>query len=148
MVICIRAKHKLFETGWTLLYHHLCLIEPSVAEHTLEEFFVEQINFESPYYSIQLEINCNHLEDGEARYCFVVATICKYDKWIISDDNMRMYMVNNKCLFFETNNDDMQIDEYPQEYLYSENEEFDENAYKKMAEANFQYAEPFSQFDY
>ncbi len=139
---------KLFETGWTLLYHHLCPLDSNVAEHSLEDFFVDQIDFESPYYSVQLEINCDHLEDGEARYCFVVATACGYKKWMISDDDMRMYMVNNKCRSFETNNDDMQIDEYSQEYLYSENKEFGKTAYEKMEEADFQYAIPFEQFEY
>ena len=51
---------KLFETGWVALYRHLCKVDVygRTAEHTVQEFFVEQIDLESPYYQIQLEINC------------------------------------------------------------------------------------------
>lgn len=141
----LKNFNKLFETGWTMLYYHLCATEvyPDVAEHTLEEFYKEQIDFEYPYYSIQLEINSTHLEDGMARYCFVVPTTCDCSRWMISDDNMRAYMVNNKCCQFNTNNDDMQmLEDNNLEYLYGKDEWY-ADIYKKMESKGFQYAEPF-----
>ncbi|MBO5031919.1 MAG: hypothetical protein J6D08_08560 [Lachnospiraceae bacterium] len=100
---------KLFETGWTALYYYLCGVDSNVKEHTMQEFFVEQVDFENPYYTIQLEMNCDHLEDGQARYCFVVATACDYRKWMIADDNMRVYMTGNKACGFNDDNDDCQM---------------------------------------
>ena len=100
---------RLFETGWTALYHDLCDVDPGVAEHTLEEFFTEQVNFDSEYYTIQLELNCDHQNDGEARYCFVVATASGCDRWMIADDNMRVYMNGNKPCGLNDNNDDTQM---------------------------------------
>lgn len=107
----LKNFNKLFETGWTVLYYYLCKVEPypEVAKHTIQEFFVEQVDFENPYYTIQLEINCDHLKDGQARYCFVVATTCDYRKWMIASDNMRVYMMGNKACGFNDNNDDCQM---------------------------------------
>lgn len=138
--------NKLFETAWTTLYHYLCAVEsyPDVAEHTLAEFYEKQIDFESPYYSIQLEINSEHLADGAARYCFVVATVCSYKKWMISDDDMRLYMVDNKCCNADTNNDNMQIlNECEDLYANACMEEILAKIYEKMSGENFQYAERF-----
>ena len=136
---------KLFETGWTALYHYSCLCGiGDVAEHTLKEFYEEQIDFENPYYSIQLEINCEHLSDGIARYCFVAATTCDYRKWMISDDNMRVFMAGNKACIFDTNNDDTQIlvDLKSCSMMY-EIKGIMEKVYEKMDADHFQYAEMF-----
>ncbi len=143
----LRNFDKLFETGWTILYYYLCEAEPypEVSERTLSEFYKEQIDFTSPYYSIQLEINTKHLVDDIARYCFVVSTTCEYDKWMISDDNMRVYMVDNKCRCFDTNNDAAQMmGEDFDEYLY-EDWNFSD-IYTKMEEEGFQYAISFKDF--
>lgn len=142
---------KLFETGWTLLYYYTCEMEvyPDVANHTLSEFYNEQIDFESPYYEIQLEINGKHLTNGIARYCFVVSTGVSTE-WILSDDDMRMYMVDNKCKAFDTNNDDMQMLYDNISLLYGD-EQWDElfsNGYKRMESEGFQYAEHFQEFEY
>lgn len=136
---------KLFETGWTALYHYSCLCNiGDVAEHTLKEFYEEQIDFEYPYYSIQLEINCEHLSDGAARYCFVVATISDYQKWMISDDNMRVYMNGNKACSYNTNNDDTQIlDDLEDCHMMYEAGGMMDKAYEKMNADHFQYAEIF-----
>lgn len=101
---------KLFETGWTAFYYDRASIpELEVAGHTLQEFYEEQIDFahEEDYYSIQLEINCEHFSDGIPRYCFVVQTA--YCDWMIAEDNMRLYMIDNKCWGFNDNNDDTQM---------------------------------------
>lgn len=133
---------KLFETAWTSLYHYLCPIDPNVASHTLQEFYEQQIDFESPYYSIQLEINSEHLSDGIPRYCFVVSTVCSYKKWMISDDNMRVYMLDNEPCGANTNNDSGQILEEPCDFLYGHKEMFSKAA-EKMKQDDFQYAKPF-----
>ncbi|MDE7432234.1 MAG: hypothetical protein K2N34_10030 [Lachnospiraceae bacterium] len=138
--------NKLFETAWTALYYYLCDVEPypDVANHTLREFYEEQIDFESSYYSIQLEINSEHLSDGMARYCFVVKTVCDYRKWMISNDDMRVYMVGNKGCGFDTNNDDLQIlGDYEFLYENSDSQEIFEKVYEKMSCENFVFAEPF-----
>lgn len=142
---------KLFETGWTLLYHYLCDIEPDTAQHTLAEFYREQIDFSSPYYSIQLEINSECLMDGIARYCFIVTTACGFGKWMISDDDMRAYMIDNKCRRFDTNNDDTQMIECEVSVFDAEAEDWNdvlEEPYKKMERENFQYVESFQEFVY
>lgn len=141
--------NKLFETGWTVLYYESINFDPEIAEHTLSEFYKEQIDFESSYYSIQLEINSDHLTDGIARYCFVVSTVCNYRKWMISDDDMRVYMVDNKCCKFDTNNDDMQMTEMNINFLYGNAEQVKKifsTEYKKMEQEGFQYAESFQEF--
>ena len=43
----LKNFNKLFETSWTALYYQLRRFDDRVAEHTLQEFFVEQIDFES-----------------------------------------------------------------------------------------------------
>lgn len=138
--------NRLFETGWTILYHYLCKIEPypSVARHTIQEFFVEQVDFESHYYTIQLEINCDHLKDGQARYCFVVATTCNYRKWTISDDDMRIYMIGNKACGVNDNNDDCQMRDTLEicEDFYEMGEWLSEG-YDIMRAEGFQFAESF-----
>lgn len=145
--------NKLFETGWTALYYYLMNVDPGVAEHTLAEFYREQVDFESPYYSIQLEINSAHLADGTARYCFVVSTVCEYDKWMISDDDMRVYMVDNKCCKFDTNNDDMQMTDDNISYLYGDDQiqlqmkNSLSTEYEKMEREGFQYAVSFQEFE-
>ncbi len=145
--------NKLFETGWTLLYYYLCDVEayPDIANHTLSEFYKE-IDFDSPYYSIQLEINIEHLKDGIARYCFVVSTAC--DEFMISDDDMRVYMVDNKCKNFDTNNDDTQMlgewEEMGSLYGDDNDEEWMEylsEKYRKMEQEGFEYAESFQKFE-
>lgn len=141
---------KLFETGWTVLYYNSIHLDPEIAEHTLSEFYKEQIDFTSPYYSIQLEINSKHLADGIARYCFVVSTVCQYDKWMISDDDMRVYMVDNKCCKFDTNNDDTQMTETNRTFLYGNDKEVKKRfstEYKKMEQEGFQYAKSFQEFN-
>ena len=142
----LKHFNRLFETGWTALYHYLCKIEPypSTAEHTAEEFFVEQVDFENPYYTIQLEINCEHLKDGEARYCFVVATVSDCGRWMIADDNMRVYMVGNKACGFNDNNDDSQMREPFEECceIFYRMGRMLAEYYDAMEAAGFQFAEP------
>lgn len=137
--------NKLFETGWTALYHQLCRVDVyhRAAEHTLQEFFVEQIDFESPYYQIQLEINCDHLEDGQARYCFVVSTTCDYRKWMIADDDMRVYMIGNRAGGFNDNNDDGQMRESLEDCAMFY--EMGQTAYETMVQDGFQFAQPFEE---
>jgi len=140
----------LFETGWTALYYYLCAnpdpgAEEDVSEHTLQEFFEDQIDFEheEQYYLIQLEVNCKHFKDSIPRYCFVVQTICDYSKWMIAEDNMRLYMVGNKCWGFNDNNDDMQMAE-PLEnvpYYNGGNKKLLTAIYKKMSQEGFSFAE-------
>lgn len=135
----LKNFNKLFETGWTVLYHHLCEVDSNVAEHTVQEFYEEQIDFDENYYTIQLEINCEHLKDGQARYCFVVATTCDCNKWMISSDDMRVYMIGNKACGFNDNNDDLQMRDsleicqmfYQMEWMLD------------VKLPGFQYAEPF-----
>ena len=151
--------NKLFETAWTATFYRMCNMDNSPVEgHTLAEFYQEQIDVEyytkmaeagheHSYYLIQLEINSDHLLDGIARYCFVVATICEYRKWMISDDNMRCYMVDNRCWATDTNNDDMQMLEATElcDRLYQNPFQKDSfaKAYEKMDDENFQYADSF-----
>lgn len=138
---------KLFETGWSTLYYYLCEIESKMAEHTIQEFFAEQVDFDNPYYTIQLEINCDHLEDEQARYCFVVATTCSSGKWMISDDNMRVYMIGNKACGMNSDNDDCQMMGDLEECGCFYNDlalKFAEIC-KKMEQNGFQFAEPFEE---
>ena len=137
----LKNFNKLFESGWTALYYQLRRVDDRVAEHTLQEFFVEQIDFESPYYEIQIEINCDHLEDGQARYCFVVSTTCDCYKWMIADDDMRVYMIGNRACGFNDNNDDGQMqDSLENCALFYE---VGQPAYEAMVRDGFQFAEPF-----
>ena len=138
--------NKLFETGWTALYYHLCKVDDEVAKHTLQEFFVEQVDFESPYYGIQLELNCEHLKDGQARYCFVVSTICDCYKWMIADVDMRVYMNGNWVCGFNDNNDDCQMQaslEVCETCLFNGMRETLARCYEQMERDGFQFAEPF-----
>lgn len=139
---------KLFETGWVALYRHLCKVDVygRTAEHTVQEFFVEQIGFDSPYYQIQLEINCGHLEDGQARYCFVVSTTCDYRKWMIADDDMRVYMIGNKACGFNDNNDDGQMQGSLEdcEMFYGMGKLLEEH-YAAMEAEGFRFAAPFKE---
>jgi len=148
----LKNFNELFQTGWTMLYHYLCAMEPypNVAEHTLEEFYVEQIDFDSEYYTIQLEINCEHLMDEKPQYCFIVSTVCEYDKWMISGDNIRIYMSDNRFCGFDSNNDDLQIIEYAPEHLYKEADSWDDKlkqVYQKMESEGFRYALSFQEFE-
>ena len=136
--------NKLFETGWIALYRFLCqLPHDDTKEHTVEEFFREQIDFDSPYYQIQLEINCDHLADGQARYCFVVSTTCDYRKWMIAEDNMRVYMIGNRACGFNDNNDSGQmrcsLEDCAMFY------EMGRTVYEAMVQDGFQFAEPFEE---
>lgn len=137
---------KLFETGWTALYYYLCEVDPEVADHTIQEFFVEQVDFENSCYTIQLEMNCDHLEDGQARYCFVVATTCDYRKWMIAADDMRVYMTGNKACGFNDNNDDSQMRGNLKAcgMFYGMGPEL-AGGYQKMEQSGFQFAEPFEE---
>ena len=143
----LKNFNKLFETAWTTLYYYLRDVTPYFGEHTLKEFYEEQVDFESTYYSIQLEINCDYLHDGAARYCFVVATTCSSKKWMISDDDMRVYMIGNKVSSFDSNNDDTQmcIDWKSWSAMYERKEwlEYITKAEEKMDNDHFQYAEMF-----
>ena len=139
----LKNFNKLFETGWTALYYDRCSVDAETAEHTLREFFEEQIDFEYPYYTIQLEINCDHLADGVARYCFVVATT--RDAWMISGDNIRVYMKGNKACGFNTNNDDCQmLVSLENCKMYYELQNLTKE-YEKMDQDGFQYADPFEE---
>ena len=111
---------------------------------SLDEFFTGQIDFESPYYQIQLEINCGHQNDGQARYCFVVSTVCSCNKWMISDDNMRVYMNGNRACGFNTNNDDGQMREALEncEMFYGMEKMLAEY-YERMDQDGFKFAAPF-----
>lgn len=142
----LKNFNKLFETSWTALYYQLRRFDDRVAEHTLQEFFVEQIDFESPYYEIQIEINCDHLKDGQARYCFVVSTTCDYRKWMIAEDNMRVYMIGNRACGFNDNNDDGQMQESLEdcEMFYGMGKLLEEH-YAAMEAEGFRFAAPFKE---
>ncbi len=147
----LKNFNKLFETGWTALYHPLCRgYDSETAAHTIQEFFEQQIDFESAYYTIQLEMNCDHQEDGAARYCFVVATPC--GDWMIADDDVRVYMSGNKACGFNDNNDDCQMQESLEtcDMFYGYEIERGlrpgkllKNEYAQMDQDGFLYAEPF-----
>lgn len=91
--------NRLFETAWTA--HYYWYFEQ--IQCTLSEFF-QMICFDSPYYSIRVELNSDYLTDGIARYHFVVNT-----DYTLSEDNVRLYMRDNKCCACDTNNDDTAI---------------------------------------
>lgn len=158
-VVCyvLQNFNKLFETGWTMLYYYLQDIDPDnqlkVAEHSLAEFYKEQIFFKSPYCGIQLEINCKHLADGVARYCFIVSTVCDFSKWMISDDDMRLYMVDNKCYWNDTNNVDTQlltIEDDKIDHAYGndgQRKKYSSAIYQKMQQEGFQFAPSFQEFE-
>lgn len=142
--------NKLFETAWTALYYYLCSIgiNSETSRHTLTEFYQQQIDFSGPYYTIQLEINSSHLTEGKARYCFIVSTVCSYQKWMISDDDMRIYMDGNRPYGFDTNNDNQ---------ILTENwnllcgggaaKDILDKVFRIMKENNFQYAPSFLEAD-
>ncbi len=140
---------KLFETAWTGFYQYMCShsMDEDIKEHTLTEFYQEQIDFEDPYYTIRLEINSDYLSDGAARYHFVVSTTCDYRKWMISDDDIRLFMRDNRCEAANTNNDDTQILEgmdFSDLYTFGEAEKAAfASVYEKMAQEGFRFAEPF-----
>ena len=131
--------NKLFETAWTALYYFY----RQNLQCSLAEFYQEKIDFNTMYYySIQIELNCNYLMDGVPRYHFVVATADD-----LSDDNLRLYMQDNKCWACDTNNDGTAI-------LASANFEdislcaasvrkSFEAVYQKMDRGQFQYAPQF-----
>ena len=91
--------NRLFETGWTALYYFYI----DNAHCSLTEFY-QKIDFEYPYYTIRVELNCDYLMDGIARYHFIAATDDN-----LSDDNIRLYMRDNKCWGCDTNNDGVAI---------------------------------------
>jgi hypothetical protein len=91
---------RLFETAWTASYHYYSYN----LNCTLAEFY-QKIDFEhSDYYTIRLELNSNYLTDNVARYHFVVATDDD-----LSEDDIRLYMRDNKCWGCDTNNESMAI---------------------------------------
>ena len=142
----LKNFNKLFETGWTALYYHLCKVDDQVADHTLQEFFVEQVDFDSPYYEIQMEFNCEHMEDGQARYCFVVSTTCDCYKWMIAEDNMRVYMNGNIACGFNDNNDDGQMQESLEVCgMFYGMGKMLAKVYEQMERDGFQFAEPFKE---
>ena len=134
---------RLFDTAWTSLYYYLYEIDCKVAEHSLKDFFEEQINFDGANgSSIRLEINCDHLLDGEPRYCFVVATL--YNDWIISEDSVRIYMIGNEACGINDNSDDSQMQAPLEESgLFYGMGLMLADGREKMARAHFQYAPPF-----
>ena len=90
---------RLFETAWTAHYHYYSYN----LDCTLAEFY-QKIDFTYYYFAIRLELNSNYLTDNIARYHFVVATDDD-----LSEDNIRLYMRDNKCWGCDTNNEGMAI---------------------------------------
>lgn len=130
---------KLFETAWTALYYYYM----EQAQCSLAEFY-QKIDFDYPYYSIRIELNSNYLEDSIARYHFVVAT--END---LSEDNIRLYMRDNKCWACDTNNEGLAIlaganfeDLYTPQLAEEMKESF-EKSYEKMEKEQFQFAKSF-----
>ena len=131
--------NRLFETAWTVLYFYL-----DNDPFTLAEFF-HQIDFEdSEYYTIRLELNSDYLTDGIARYHFVVATDVP-----LSDDDIRLYMRDNKCWGIDSNNDGVAILEsanYGDLFIpevVEEGTDILEKLYVKMEEEQFPFAPLF-----
>ena len=92
--------NKLFETAWIAFYYWYS----DNTDCTLAEFF-RQVDFESSDYSaIRVELNSDYLTDGTARYHFVVHTDDS-----LSEDDIRLYMRDNKCCASDTNNEGMAI---------------------------------------
>ncbi len=131
--------NRLFETAWTALYHYYF----EQIQCNLPEFF-RMISFDSPRYSIRVEINSDYLSDGVARYHFVVKT-----EDSLSEDDIRLYMQGNKCCACDTNNDDAAIlvsanfeDIYIPEMTKAVEKGFEEQ-YQKMAREQVLLAPPF-----
>lgn len=133
---------KLFETAWTAFYRYY-------SRHincTVEEFF-KLIIFEEPdYYSIRVELNSDYLMDNTARYHFVVHTATR-----LSDDNIRLYMRDNKCCACDTNNDGwaiLQSANFEELYMPEMAEtlrKMFEDVYKEMEEEKVLLAPSFSE---
>ncbi len=130
----------LFETAWTAFYYFYY----DNLDCTLPEFY-QMIDFENPYYTIRVEINSDYLMDGIARYHFVAATDEN-----LSDDDIRLYMRDNKCWAADTNNDGTAIlvsanfeDIYIPEMIEGERKAF-ERVYEKMEEEQFPFVKSFS----
>lgn len=131
---------RLFETAWTAHYHYYF----DNVHCTLAEFY-QKIDFEHPdHYTIRLELNSNYLTDNIARYHFVVATDND-----LSEDNIRLYMRDNKCWGCDTNNEGMAIlisanyeDVLIPEIAAAVEKDF-EKIYAKMEEEQFLFAKSF-----
>lgn len=133
--------NKLFKTAWTALYNYYY----NNIQCTLPEFF-QMISFDSPRYSIRVEINSDFLSDGAARYHFVVKT-----EDCLSGDDIRLYMRDNKCCACDTNNDDAAIlvsanfeDIYIPEMAKAVEKSF-EKQYEKMTREQILLAPPFKE---
>ncbi len=132
--------NRLFETAWTAHYHFYY----DNIRCTLDEFY-QKINFEYPdYYTIRLELNSDYLTDGIARYHFVVATDDD-----LSDDDIRLYMKDNRCWGCDTNNDGTAIlesadfaDLFVPEMVEAVQWSF-KKLYAKMEEEQFLFAPSF-----
>lgn len=137
----LRNFNKLFETAWTAYYYI------NNADCTLFEFY-QKIDFEQlDYYTIRLEINSNFLMDDIARYHIVVATDIQ-----LSDDDIRLYMKDNKCWGYDTNNDGVAIlssanyeDLFIPEVVEHMKKNF-EKQYIKMEKEHFLFAESFCKY--
>lgn len=131
---------RLFETAWTASYHYYSYN----LNCTLAEFY-QKIDFEhSDYYTIRLELNSNYLTDNVARYHFVVATDDD-----LSEDDIRLYMRDNKCWGCDTNNESMAIlisanyeDMSMPEVVAAVKVDFEE-IYTKMEKEQFPFAKSF-----
>ncbi len=133
----------LFETAWTAHYYFY----RKNVDCMLQEFY-QKINFEYPYYTIRIELNCDYLMDGVARYHIVVATDDD-----LSDDNIRLYMRDNKCWACDTNNDGTAIlvsanfeDIFIPEMAEGVRKTF-EKVYAQMEEEQFPFVRSFTETD-
>ncbi len=131
--------NQLFETAWTALYYYYF----EQIQCTLSEFY-QMICFDSSYYSIRVELNSDYLTDGIARYHFVVKT-----DDALSEDDIRLYMRDNKCCACDTNNDDTAIlvsanfeDIYIPEMAEAVKKNF-EKQYEKIAQEQITLAPSF-----
>ena len=131
---------RLFETAWTASYHYYSYN----LDCTLAEFY-QKIDFaHSDYFTIRLELNSNYLTDNIARYHFVVAT-----EDDLSEDNIRLYMRDNKCWGCDTNNESLAIlisanyeDMSMPEVVAAVKIDF-EKIYTKMEKEQFLFAKSF-----
>ena len=132
--------NRLFETAWTALYYFYF----DNVHCELDEFY-QKIDFGDPdYYTIRVELNSDYLTDGIARYHFVAATVDD-----LSEDNIRLYMRDNKCWGCDTNNNGLAIlesanfeDLFIPEMVQGERKAF-EKIYEQMEQEKFQFAESF-----
>ncbi len=142
----LRCFDKLFETAWTTMYYDLCGNDnyPDMAEHTLEEFYTKQIDFEGwcGDCDILLELNCGLMKEGRARYSFAIPT--NYRDWLISDDDLRIYMDGNRAVAANTNNDNMQMAEASLAEVWYQYPGIFAQARQEMEKVGFQYAESFA----